>query len=186
MDSRNPNVSHDTEDRVWWLRYGEKLEDQFVGFMSETLHIAAVRNPAKETDPTAPDLIVEGVLAEVKTQNTPFFTAARHGFEPRFAVSFNRKDYDYYSRCYPELIVYFWVDWKQLEGYGTRIEYFGGIFRLPFPKLKALIDSSEREHHYLHRKHDTQRNAKSSFLVDVRKLEAVFRTENPEGWHRNL
>ncbi|MDO4705225.1 MAG: hypothetical protein Q4A98_03305 [Comamonadaceae bacterium] len=67
-------------------------------------------NPAKNMDKTAPDLIIDGAISDLKTQNTPFFTASRYGLDPRFAVTFNRKDYERYKRIYPSIVIYFWID----------------------------------------------------------------------------
>jgi hypothetical protein len=76
-EDRNVAVPHDTEDRSWWYIHGERLEERFVSICRERLKIGAMINPEKARDSTVPDLVVEGVLADLKTQNTPFFTAGR-------------------------------------------------------------------------------------------------------------
>lgn len=174
MDERNAAVPHDTEDKRWWLQHGEILEARFVDLCRDRLRLDARINPDKEHDPTVPDLVVEGALADLKTQNTPFFTAGRYGLDPRFAVTFNRKDYERYKTLYPSLVVYFWLDWKQTEGFGSRVDYYGGIFRLPFPVLAQMIEHGAPEHTYKYRQGDTAGNAKSSFVLDVRKFEPLF------------
>jgi hypothetical protein len=106
--------------------YGKKLLD-------------AAINPEKKTNPMVPDLVVNGRIADLKTQNTPFFTSQRYSINPRFAVTFNRKDYERYSAMYPEIDIYFWLDWTQTEWNGKKVEYLGGIFRLPFAEIAKKV-----------------------------------------------
>lgn len=177
MPDRNDEVPHDPEDKGWWLLHGEALERQFVALCQKHLKLNAVINPAKATDPTAPDLIVEERLADLKTQNTPFFTAQRHGIDPRFAVTFNRKDYERYRDLYPEIDIYFWIDWTQTEWNGRTVEYLGGIFRLPFAQVAQMIEAGAPEHYYQRRQNDIAGNAKSSFVLDIRNFEELFRCD---------
>jgi len=176
MNDRNVVVPHHTEDKSWWLQHGEKLEILFVKICSERLNLNMAINPKKLTDPTVPDLLVDGKLADLKTQNTPFFTAGRYGIDPRFAVTFNRKDYIRYKQLYPEIDIYFWIDWTQLEYKACKVDYLGGIFRLPFKDIELMIEGGAPEHDYLHRKNDTIGNAKSSFILDIRKFQNLFST----------
>lgn len=174
MSERNSLVPHNTEDKFWWLRHGEGLEHRFVEICLSKLNLDASINPEKALNPMVPDLIMEGKLADLKTQNTPFFTAGRYGLEPRFAVTFNRKDYERYQTLYPHLIIYFWVDWIQTEWKEMRVDYLGGIFRLPFKDVAHMIERGAPEHHYKHRGDPGDRNAKSSFLLDIRAFDTVF------------
>jgi hypothetical protein len=112
-EDRNIVVPHDTEDRGWWHIHGERKEILFVSMCRDRLKIDACINPDKERDKTAPDLIVEGKMAELKTQNTPFFTAKRYRMDPRFTITFNRKDYERYLNVHPNIIIYVWVEWQQ-------------------------------------------------------------------------
>lgn len=180
-DDRNAAVPHDTEDKGWWYQHGEKLEETFVRLCSEKLKIDARINPDKELDKTAPDLIVERSLADLKTQNTPFFTAGRYRLDPRFAVTFNRKDYERYKRLYPSIVIYFWLDWKQTTWKDCKVDYLGGFYRLPFADVAALIENDAPEHTYIHRSAPDDRNAKSSFLLDIRKFETLFVAEKRDG-----
>ncbi|WP_133059249.1 hypothetical protein [Burkholderia puraquae] len=178
---RNTRISHDTEDRAWWYIHGQLLEDQFVQICRNKLNIDAEINPQKSHDNTAPDLLVSGVLADLKTQNTPFFTAGRYGMDPRFTVTFNRKDYDRYNSLYPEIAIYFWIDWAQTQYRDIQVDYLGGIFTLPFHEVSAMIDNGVPEHHYARRTDPSDRNAKSSFLLDIRRFDALFLTETQKG-----
>ena len=174
MEDRNSAVPHHTEDKGWWYLHGERLEETFVQLCQTKLRIAAQINPEKAHDKTAPDLVVEGSLADLKTQNTPFFMAGRYGIDPRFAVTFNRKDYQRYKTLYPEIVIYFWLDWKQTQWKNSQVEYLGGIFRLPFRDVVALIEKGAPEHTYMHRRGPEDTNAKSSFLFDIRRFEELF------------
>lgn len=172
--SRNLAVPHHTEDKNWWYLHGEKLEESFVSLCQVNLNLDAKINPEKANDKTVPDLVVEGKLADLKTQNTPFFTSQRYGLDPRFTVTFNRKDYERYKQQYPDIQIYFWIDWKQTESKWGVVDYYGGFFRLAFRDVAKIIESGAPEHHYIHRKFPGDRNAKSSFLLDIRKFDAIF------------
>lgn len=174
MNERNHEVPHDTEDKGWWLQHGEELEFKFVKLCNEHLNLEAKINPAKLRDATCPDLIVDGVVSDLKVQNTPFFTAGRYGMEPRNTITFNRKDYERYCQLYPNIGIYVWVDWKQTQYRGISIEHLAGVFHLPFSDLAKLIESPAPEHRYINRMSDTRGNAKSSFLLDLREFTTVF------------
>lgn len=177
MQDRNSAVPHNTEDKGWWYQHGERLEETFVELCVTRLKIDARINPEKELNKTAPDLVVEGTLADLKTQNTPFFTAGRYGLDPRFAVTFNRKDYERYKSRYPNIVIYFWLDWAQTEWNDIQVDYLGGFFRLPFREVAALIEQGAPEHSYIRRRDPADRNAKSSFLLDIRRFEMLFSNE---------
>ena len=177
-NERNPVVPHSTEDKNWWLLHGVGLENRFVLICKEKLKLDASINPEKKFNPYAPDLIVSGKIADLKTQNTPFFSARRYQIDPRFSVTFNRKDYERYKTLYPDINIYFWVDWTQTEWNGNRVEYLGGIFTLPFSSIQEMIEQGKApEHFYKHRVNDTGGNAKSSFLLDIRNFEKLFATK---------
>lgn len=74
-------------------------------------------------------------------------------------------------------MIYIWLDWDQIEGYGTKIAYYGGIFRLPFHKVAEMIEAGAPEHLYTRRADPDDPNAKSSFLLDIRLFEKLFETE---------
>ena len=54
------------------------------------------------------------------------------------------------------------------------VPYMAGIYRLPFSELAKRIESGVPEHKYLNRQDPLNRNAKSSFLLDVRNMENLF------------
>jgi len=103
-------MQHDTEDKQWWFIEWRNYENRFVNEVCPRLNLTAQINPAKKQDPFAPDIVVQGRLADLKCQQTPFFKSdVLYGIDPQFAVTFNRKDYVRYGERYPDLIVYYWL-----------------------------------------------------------------------------
>lgn len=171
---RNAEVRHNPEDKVWWLQHGLELEYQFVKICQEELHIKAEINPAKSDSPTAPDLLVDGKIADLKVQNTPFFSATKYSMNPKYTVTFNRKDFEQYSSLYPEIVIYFWVNWTQLAWKDYRVQKLNAIYKADFSQIADQIKSgTAKEHWYIHRRGDTRGNAQSSFLLDIRTFQRV-------------
>lgn len=102
------DVSVSPQDKPYWVEVASEKERDFVQRVLPALGFKANLNPAKEQDPYSPDLVVEGHLADLKCQRTPFFQAEeRFGIDPRYAVTFNRKHYERYCDRYPSLDIYF-------------------------------------------------------------------------------
>jgi len=141
------------------------------------LGFSAAINPDKTHDRYAPDLVVNGHVADLKSQRTPFFKAQElYGVDPQFAVSFNAKDYRRYCEHYPEIDIFYWVVWqttvRRIDGEERSVKPMAGVWRASFPALRYRIENeSVRSHTYLHRLLDDQGNGKSSFLFDLRKFE---------------
>jgi len=171
---------HDTEDKDWWVIAGGKKEEQFVKEICPRICLDAQINPAKEKDKYAPDLLVEGKLADLKCQQTPFFRAwERYRIPHQFAVTFNHKDYLRYTAKYPNLVIYYWVDWKETKKkIGNTIyivQSMSGVWRVGFPTLSAMIAGKKVDlHPYERRRNDTQGNAKESYVFDCREFEKLF------------
>ena len=173
MIMTNRRVAHDTEDKAWWVAHGESMEAPFVALCQQKLGIDAQINPAKSEDPTAPDLLVSGEVADLKVQNTPFFSAGRYGLDPRFAVTLNRTDVERYTTLYPRIVIYFWVDWLQLEWRDLAVAPLRGVWRANLAAVTAMIELGAPEHSYVRRRDDRRGNAKSSYLLDLQELELV-------------
>lgn len=169
---------HNTEDKQWWVKMWRQKEDEFVTNICPRLGLKASINPEKQHNDYAIDLIVEGQIADLKCQTTPFFSSSRYKCDPQFTITFNRKDYERYSRLYPNAIIYFWVDWQLLEkALGGRIYSvlsMSGVWRVPFLNMKEQIESGAIPlHPYQRRQSDRQGNAKDSFLFDLRSFECL-------------
>ena len=125
-------------------------------------------------------MVVDGQVADLKCQQTPFFKArVLYNLDPQYVVTFNRKDYLRYRRLYPGITLYFWLDWqarKMLIGQSAfAVAPLAVVWRAPFAQLAALIEQRIAPLHAYHRRQgDLQGNAKESYLVDVRGLECLF------------
>ena len=178
------DIKHDTEDKKWWVDFGERKEKEFIENICPKIGLTAKLNPQKKVDPTAPDLFVGGKIAELKYQGTPFFTASRYSkdnggrFDPRYTATFNWNDFRRYKNQYPDIDIYFWVNWEILEykskGGIIKIKLLKGIWLTPFQIiLEGIKNKRYPLHHYLRRKNDTKGNAKSSYLLELRDFKQV-------------
>jgi hypothetical protein len=182
------DVIHNTEDKKWWLKHGEIGEKDFINIICPKIGLDGQINPEKERDPTVPDLVVNGRLADLKVPRTPFFTAAKYHkklngmdvpFNPTYTVTFNRKDYNRYSKLYPYIDIYFWVSWEDTvytsrDGRKIEIDPISGVWFSSFRQLKELINIRKYPlHKYLRRYGDTVGNAKESYLIDLKDLEEI-------------
>jgi hypothetical protein len=169
---------HNPEDISFWYLYGESREALFIKEVAPLLGLRAERNPAKSSDKTAPDLLVNSVEAELKTEETPFFTAKKaYGIDPQYAVSFNRGDYVSYKKRCPMIDVYFWVNWQELE-YGRTnppivVQPMYGIYRVNFRQLADAIECGAVRVHSYHRRVYDPINEKQSYGFDVRTFECL-------------
>lgn len=167
---RNQSKYH-TEDKQSWCREGARLEEEFVENVVPLIGRRLVINPEKIYNPRAIDLqdLDRGRYADLKSQNTPFFTAASVDprYDPRFTVTFNRKDYLHYARKYPLCDIYFCVNWTQTSYQNIQIEPLEGVWVSRFPDMRKLIeDGLVPLHPYKYRKGDAV-NARDSYLFDL-------------------
>lgn len=166
-----PVSHHDLQDKAVWCKEGFKTEEVFVDLHGKALQIQI--NPEKETNAYAPDLIeASGNLADLKTQNTPFFKSEKlYGIPPRYAVVFNLKDRTRYNSKYPLITVYFWVDWVsvgfQMGNYRKNIEPLIGVWKIEMPSFNDLLNLAP-VHNYQQRISDQKGNAKGSYILDIR------------------
>jgi len=171
---------HNTEDKKWWVISGREKEDLFVNEVCPNLGIGAVINPEKETNPYVPDLLVHGRLADLKCQETPFFrSGSLYQIPSQYAVTFNRKDYLHYSLKYPDIVIYFWIDWKSLSkdvhGHIYKVNPMAGVWVADFQKIREKIECGKAPlHSYMRRSNDVIGNAKDSYLFDVRHFQCLY------------
>lgn len=186
---RNRAIKEDTEDKSKWLEIGVELENRFVRFMALHSHIDVRINPAKEDEPTAPDLYVPGYgLCDLKTQQTPFFTAGRYGISPEHAFTINAKDIIRYRKLYPKIGIFIWLNWENNRASDSRfkeIPYKWGVYFTTLEQLIAFIDKGvAKEHSYQRRATNndsflgkrgmnSSKNASSSYVLDSRWLDPV-------------
>jgi len=137
-------VTVSPQDKAFWVEVGRDKKTEFVERILPGLGFDGSVNPAKAADPYAPDLIVEGHLADLKSQRMPFFKAReKYGVDPQFAVTFNEKDFLRYRDRYPSMDIYFWVVWQTCERTIANVRYsvrpMAGVWRASFPALRRRI-----------------------------------------------
>lgn len=171
-----------TEDKQTWCDHGVKLENRFVADIAPLLAGVSVKtNPEKETDKYAPDILMDGQLADLKTQNTPFFKAEIfYNIPPQWAVTFNGKDYKRYTELYPGIKILFWCQWKQVEyvdkstGEILKVDAMNGVWETNMEQIQGFIDGGAPNHRYINRRNDTKGNAKDSYCFDLRKMKKLW------------
>ena len=171
----NEVVFGDLQDKGPWCERGASYEEVFVQKYGERLDL--IINPEKERNKYAPDLLSvgSGRLGDLKTQNTPFFQAQiRYSLDPQYAVVFNHKDRERYKQYYPAIDIFFWVDWVAVRflsgGKEISVSPMSGVWFIPFEKLDVLLETAPL-HFYQQRRDDRQGNAKSSFVINLRRGE---------------
>lgn len=163
-----------TEDRTQWYTWGEEEEKDFVERIVPRLGIDLRINPEKTQEPWEIDLFdyTHNRYADLKTQNTPFFTAGKYRYggvpyDPTYTVTFNKKDYENYIERHPDCDIYFWVCWSQLVYGDIRVNELYGVWRAPFQRMAEKIRAGEVAlHPYMHRMHDDH-NARESYLFNL-------------------
>ena len=86
------------QDRFAYYKLGERYENKFVD-ICKAHNIDAGINPEKETNPYAPDLIMNGKVSDLKTQTLPFFKSKeKFNIPPEDAITLNRKDVERYKK----------------------------------------------------------------------------------------
>ena len=166
---------HNTEDKSWWVKeYGPDFEARYCKYLERNCGVSACLNPEKDRDPYVVDLLVDGKLADLKAQRTPFMTAGRYGYNPSSTVTFNDKDYYRYKEQYPQIDIYWWVEWVKPKGWDyIEIKPTRGAWVIPFVEVAKMIESGAPKHEYKRRINDTMGNGKSSYLLSLAKFQRI-------------
>ena len=102
------------EDKQAWCDYGEQLEKEFVSnFTNQNIRIGP--NPDKEADRYTHDFFAT-FRADLKSIRTPFRTAGRYGIPTEYALTINEKDVNRYKEMYPNIILFFDIDYPNYKG----------------------------------------------------------------------
>ncbi len=141
----------DLQDKGAWCQHGVGKEVAFVQRHGSALGV--IINPAKRNDPYAPDLCEAHPphrLADLKTQNTPFFQTPG-GLNPQTTVAFNEKDFARYFKNYPGLLIFFWIDWiavRYVRGpVELEVQPLTGVWRIEYSELfKVWQDAPVNEY----------------------------------------
>jgi len=172
---------HDTEDKQWWCEHtANKDEIEFVEQIAPRLDLDIIINPQKENNKTAPDLLWNGQLAELKSPRTPFFMAKKYFNIPAdWAVTFNTKDYHRYIALYPEIPILFHVRWEQLKkkihGKIYTVNPIEGVWETSIQQINQFVKDGAKIHTYWKRINDKRGNAKASLGLDLRKMKCHMR-----------
>ena len=170
--TRNPML-FSTEDKQKWCEMGLKDELKFLENMASLMGRKLDLHPEKKKgNKYHIDLIdlETGRNADLKHQETPFFTAARQNpsLSPTYTVTFNRKDYENYKNNYPDADIYWWVNWKQLEWNNIKVDKIDGVWVCKFCDMADLIEKGEVVLHGYQNRVNDDVNAKDSYLFDLR------------------
>ncbi|MBI4790342.1 MAG: hypothetical protein HY782_25195 [Chloroflexi bacterium] len=144
FDKDNREVTpSDLQNRAVWYVHGASREQVFVARHGKALGVAL--NPAKANDPTVPDLLYGGHLADLKCQDTPFFLAGHYGVEPTYAVTFNLKDalnYGRWGQNHQDFSIFYWVDWVAvrmvMNGKSYAAQPLTGVWHVRFARLDEM------------------------------------------------
>lgn len=162
------------EDKNEWCAHGEAREDEFLKICYPRFGLPIQKHPDKlKGDIYATDLWMKSCDIDLKSVNTPFFTAAQYGYDPATTVTLNHKDFIRYSFKYPEwskrlMVILFWVEWPAQENYGVKVPKMDGLWSLRLPVLDEMVRSGTiRCHTYQQRNENTGTNGKYSWLIDL-------------------
>jgi hypothetical protein len=162
MTSSQTNPPDNLQDKLAWCEYGEIKENEFVSSISID-GVDVIKNPDKSRNKLSHDLLAQ-FPSDLKTVRTIFRTADRYGLDPDYTIGLNRKDVEHYSRKYPNIIILFDIEFDK----------FKGIKMASLDRILRLIHFGAPEHFYLGRKDDSDGNAKSSFLFDLRLFDTLI------------
>lgn len=170
------HAGNDLENKNFWVKKGVAKEWEFVHSICPQLGLKAQWNVE---DPYMPDLWVNNRLAELKYKSTPFFRSFdMFNIPPQYCMAINGKDYMRYKELYPNLDIYFWVDWQELtKKIGKKIYSVRPMFAVyvtSFKKLARGIEDGSIPYHSLRgRAEDKKGNAKGVYLFSAKTLDCL-------------
>ena len=178
----------DNQDKQSWCDAAEKQEQDFVVHRLFRLGVGGFVNLAKLNDPYTHDLQVM-LMADLKSVNTPFFKAQdRYGIDPQYAVTFNDKDARRYAELYPNIVVFFDVNWSVLNKQIGEITYEVNPMHETYVGFlsdirRAIAYAGSKKVEYQQRLNDSNGNAKSSWIFDVRNLHKLEEPLKGKQWN---
>ena len=166
------------EDKLAWCEYGEKTEYLFSQQKLFDLGLAGHVNLAKKENPYAHDLFVQFPV-DLKTITTPLFMAQEmYDLDPQYTATFNHKDAVRYKNLYPNIIIIFDVNWKDLSR-----EINGNVYTVAPMNItvagfvsdvsRAVRKCGNKKITYKNRIEDQIGNAKESWVFDIRHLHKI-------------
>jgi hypothetical protein len=166
------------QDKGFWCADGAAKEHSFVDKYGAELGLRL--HPNKLHDPYGPDLIhSSGEWADLKTQNTPFFQARKmFELDPQYTVTFNVKDRARYEDNYPNILIFFAVEWLVLRmqytsGYERKVIPMWGVWEAPFQELLPFL-KEDKVHRYQQRIGDKYGNAQLSYVLSLKNFRRLI------------
>lgn len=150
-----------------------RRENKFIERDAPELGLRAMINPLKSTDPYAPDLLVEGEIADLKVQTKPFFMASKlHKIDPQYCWTFSERQYRHYAKNYPNMEIYICIEYCTKDvvrvmksGETIKVRPMKAIYRVNMRKIIELVDSMKAP---LHVYTYGDRAGESVYCFDVR------------------
>ena len=166
-------VIADTEDKTWWIGWGNQKEQDFLSLCAREGILPGI---AASSGPRFyPEYTYQSRYLDLKTVETPFFLAQKHyGVDSNFAVSLNKPDVLDCTYKYPKCQLVFWIQWASEIKYGVEVETRHEIRFLPYERMRELV-SHAPVHVYQKRIDDNKGNAKESYILDLRDMELTWR-----------
>jgi hypothetical protein len=178
-------VPLNNEDKLAWCHEGELREDAFIQLMNRCTYLQVELNPRKATDKKAPDLVVPGYgECDLKAVQTPFFLSGRWGFDPYYAITLNLKDVIRYRSFYPDMGIFFWVQWPEgisKEGKFAPQPYKWAVYFTTMGEVLRMIDQGIAHCHSYQKRAEENTdqwkrergmtndgNAAASYILDTR------------------
>jgi len=178
VKGRKQEEKVDNEDKLAWCAYGEETEHVFSQQRLFDLGLAGHVNLEKKTNPFTHDLFVQFPV-DLKTVTTPLFMAREmYDLNPQYTVTINHKDVTRYKQLYPNILIMFDVNWKELSK-----EINGSVYTVaPMTTTvagfvsdvrRAVQKCGNKKITYKNRIDDNSGNAKESWVFDIRHLHQV-------------
>jgi len=178
VKGRKQEEKVDNEDKLAWCAYGEETEHVFSQQRLFDLGLAGHVNLEKKTNPFTHDLFVQFPV-DLKTVTTPLFMAREmYDLDPQYTVTINHKDVTRYKQLYPNILIMFDVNWKELSK-----EINGNVYTVaPMTTTvagfvsdvrRAVQKCGNKKITYKNRIDDNSGNAKESWVFDIRHLHQV-------------
>jgi len=160
------------EDKDSWCSLGEEQEHLFL--RQNTFDgVEFNLNSDKEHDKFTHDFTMT-VPCDLKTIRTSWRTAEeKFGIPNRYAISINRKDVERYQSLYPNIFLILDVKTNLYSGY-----HLTDLERL----ILHIRTGVAKEHFYKDRVDDTNGNAKSSYVFDIRWFPELEQKNKTDDW----
>ena len=158
-----------TEDKSKWIDWGVAKESTFLWLCEQYNILQGIK---KSSGPVyLPEFVYEDRYLDLKTVRTPFFLSQqKFNIDPNFAVTLNKQDVLDCTIKYPECQIVFWVNWKATTNFGVSVKKQQGVWFLSYERMEKMISDSPL-HKYQNRIHDSNGNAKDSYVLDLRHME---------------